>query len=155
MLITGRFVYNNFDRITESIRTQVSKAVRKAAFDVQGQAQANVPVDTGAAKASIYVATSDTDGYAKAVDDATSFAQARNVNAKAPKFFDDVMDTETLTDMQALVVVAVNYGYWLEYGTSKRPARPFLIPAMLAIGPIFDQAIAQAVAKGAQNAGGP
>lgn len=91
--------FNNLDQIREDMRSKAGLVIRKAALDIEAQAKANAPVDTGALKNSI-IATKD--------------------------------PSKPFTWQ---VAVGVEYGPFVEYGTTKMVAQPFLTPAVEAVRP--------------------
>lgn len=157
MRMNFKMGFKALDQIPDAVSSMVSLAVRKSAFDVQARAQSAIPVDTGAAKASIFVVVGDDNGYAQAIDDAETAHQTAHkskhpsgADAEPLDFFPEIAGP--VAPMQAYVAVAVMYGWFLENGTTRTAARPFLAPAMAYVQPFFEIAIGQAVLKGAQQA---
>lgn len=104
------------DLIAGAARANLGKAVAKVARDIEGQAKAVVPVDTGFLKNSI---------------------QARPLG---PLLWE--------------VTVGAHYGVYVEFGTVRMAARPYLGPAVERMQPIFNEVIIQAVERAAREAGG-
>lgn len=92
----------NLDRLEElkkELRPRAKQLIRAAAFEVQGKAQVNAPVDTGALKNSI---------------------EATEVGIYT-----------------WWVIVGVDYGAFVELGTSRMAAQPYLTPAVEEVAPIY------------------
>src|SRR4051812_5695027 len=50
-------------------------------------------------------------------------------------------------NMSGSIVVSVDYGFYLEYGTEKMEPRPYLRPALASKGPLMEARIAEALKK--------
>ncbi len=108
--------------LTRDLRQDLSAVVRKAAFDIEGQAKAAAPVDTGALRASIYVALRGETDYAQ------SAAQAQAQQPGVALFPQNAPGE----DMAAHVAVGASYGAPVEF------KRPFLLPAVERVrGPLL------------------
>lgn len=149
MRITAKWEFNNFDKILPAIETQVSLAVRKTAFDIEAGAKARTPVDTGALRASIHVIIFDKSGYPDAVEQAQALYKAKHGEDKELQFFPE--EPTPKGKLSALVAVAVYYGWFIENGTSRQPAQPFLAPAVMAANDSFVAAVKAAVLAGANR----
>jgi len=155
MRMSARLNMTGLDNLLPNTRLLVSEVVRKTAFDIQATAQTLVPVDTGAAKASIHVVTGDADGYTTATENAQAAYET-----KYPKqtldFWPDNPVSPSEDSITALVAVAVLYGWYLENGTpgGRIKGRPFLQPAVDAAQTAFEMAVSQALDEGAQKSGG-
>lgn len=86
-----KVVYNNLPKIVKKLPEAVSAIVRKAAFDVEANAKAIVPVDTGTLKNSI--------------------------------------TSEFPTPTSAIIAPHTEYAGYVEYGTRKQRAQPYMRPA--------------------------
>ena len=128
-------VYNRIPELSEAIHKAIGRAVRKAAFDIQAEAQRNVPVRTGFLKSSIYVVTKDTSTYGKALNKA--FKGGHDVT----RLLDEVEKPED--DETAYVAVGAEYGVYVEYGTCNMSAQPYLTPAFDAVKPAFLEALSR------------
>jgi hypothetical protein len=106
--------------------------VRKAAFDVEAQAKARAPVDTGFMRNSLYVVTKASSTYSQASSDTPP--PGASLLPEIPKPTDD---------MTAFVAVGANYGLYVEMGTSRMAAQPYLIPAADMVRPLFIEALAR------------
>ena len=91
-------------------KSEVSKIVRAAAFQLQGLARVNAPVDTGALRASISV------GHPLGGDLRPG-------------------------DLSAQIGPTVEYGAFVEFGTSRSGGQPYMTPAAEAVLPVFEQRI--------------
>lgn len=92
---------------TPAMRAKLGEVIAKTAHDVQAQAAAGAPVDTGYLRSSI---------------------QAIQVD-----------------DLSWQVVVGAEYGIYVEMGTYKMAAQPYLEPAVELVRPGFDAAVAVVV----------
>jgi HK97 gp10 family phage protein len=109
------------DQLIKDAPEMVDKAIRATAFSVEASAKMLAAVDTGAMRASIFTKTSRSNGF----DAAGEGVIGKNAMVEP-------MDP-TPTDcplMTAYVAPGVNYAYWVEFGTGKMAARPFLTPAV-------------------------
>ena len=121
-------IYDLLPEIAAKIDEVASKVIRKAAFDLQAQAQANAPVDTGFLKNSIYVEMQDTSTYGQAQDpqgDQTLLPEVEKPSNKTT----------------AIVAVGANYGIFVEYGSVHGPPQPYLTPAAEMVKPEFERAM--------------
>lgn len=118
-------VFNRFPELEGAIREAASKAVRKAAFDIQAAAQAQAPVLTGFLKSSIYTVTHNESGYGEIQGDGPLLPEVD----KPPD------------DQTAYVAVGAEYGIYVELGTSKMAAQPYLLPAADFVRPAFIMAM--------------
>ncbi len=115
-------VKSKIPNLTRELRQDLSAVVRKAAFDIEGQAKVAAPVDTGALRASIYVAMRGETDYAQSAAE----AQAKQAGvvlfpANAPG-----------EDLAAHVAVGASYAAPVEF------KRPFLLPAVERVrGPLM------------------
>ena len=146
-LITGMtFKSNRIAEISAAAEALLDQVVRKTAFDIERAAKEAAPVDTGALKNSIHTVVAGADGYDKA---------ASAVRDKHPKaeVFDKV---EPDGPGEAVVAVAAGYGAYVEYGTTRAAAQPFLTPAVDAARNNFIKACGKAVGDaGAGRTAGP
>ena len=117
-----------WDGIVGQTRTRAGQIVRKAALDAQAAAQAGAPVDTGALRASVFTVSAGASGYAASA--AAVDAQAAAGQKRVAQFPPYEIAGTTRAAFAACVVVGVEYGYWVETGTTRRAARPFLLPAV-------------------------
>lgn len=120
-MMTDR-AFNNWTKIALAIPKGRAQAVKKVALDVQAEAQATAPVDTGFLRNSIYTVTSEGSTY--------------QGGAKALPEIQRPPDDQT-----AYVAVGASYGVYIEYGTRYQSAQPFLTPAMEHASASFDAAL--------------
>ena len=118
-------IYNRLPELTAEIETVVSEMVRKAAFDIQALAMATAPVRTGFLKSSIYTVTKGESTYS-------------NIEGDGPLLPEVDQPSD---DTTAYVAVGAEYGIYVEMGTSKMGAQPYLIPAAEAVRPAFIEAM--------------
>jgi len=108
------------DRVARNLEVNRKKLVRRIAFEVENEAKQFAPVDTGALRGSIYTVTENTDGFGKAASD---------VHSKNPKA-NTVQIPKPYGEVQACVGPCVDYGEFVEFGTSRMGAQPYLTPAV-------------------------
>jgi len=102
--------FNLFDEVFAVIDGLFHQVVRKVAFDIEAGAKGRAPVDTGFLRSSIYVKTED----------------SSDNSASGPDAFPEVAAPE---HNAAIIAVGATYGIFLEYGTHKMAAQPYLTPA--------------------------
>ena len=124
----GGFMIDWSGDVIKALHGGISKAVRKAAFDVQARAADGPPRATGFMKSSIYVVTHNSSTYGQGIQSASVLLPE--------------IDKPT-DDQTAFVAVGANYAAYVEYGTSKMAAQPFFHPAFDAVQPVFEQALAK------------
>jgi HK97 gp10 family phage protein len=118
--------------VSEHLHVALAKIIKTAAFNIEARAKNEAVVDTGAMRAAIYTVTRNSSGYSSAA------AQAESLQPGAP------MQTEVPPpekDTSAVVHAGMNYSVYVEYGTTKMAAQPFIAPAVAAEQPNFQQAI--------------
>lgn len=108
MTIITKLDTSGLDRLMKTAPEQIDAAVRATAFQVQGIAQALSPVLTGANRNSIYTKTS------------------KGISG-TPGELGDTFPEPNIGE--AYVGPSMEYSPYLEYGTSKMAARPYLTPA--------------------------
>lgn len=127
--------YNHFPQIANALDDVLSQVVRKTAFDLQAnmqaQIRANHQIDTGFMWGSVYVRTSDESTYSGTMEPQKK-GQHKLDEVEAPP------DKHT-----AYVGVGASYGWYQNYGTSRIPARPFLEPSIAITMPAFEEALAR------------
>ncbi len=110
--------FNHFENIADALPDVLSKVVRKVAFDIQSDAQSLAPRDTGFLANSIYVKTSKDSSYSQ-IEQPSKEGASLLQEVEAPP-----------DDQTAYVAVGSNYGIYVEYGTVRMPAQPYLTPAV-------------------------
>lgn len=95
--------YNHFPEIASKLPNVVSDIVRKAAFDIEANAKAIVPVDTGKLKNSI--------------------------------------SCEFPTQTSAIIAPHTDYETFVEFGTYKMRAQPYMRPAAERVAPSYFTAL--------------
>lgn len=128
-----RIVFNNIPEIVEEVQEVLQRGIREMAIEVQARAMQNVrsvdAIDTGNLVNSIYVRWEGKDTRPSAL-----VVGGRFYSEKQGTFIE--VDNQNLAEepkpvgkFKAYVGVAANYGMYVEYGTYKMAARPFLTPA--------------------------
>jgi HK97 gp10 family phage protein len=113
------------------------KLVTEAAKQIMAQAQTNAPEATGYMASSIYMKTNSQSTYGNGIGDPPEDSYA-------------LEEIETPPSGTAYVAVAANYGIYVELGTRKMGAEPFLIPALELVGQSFQNGtmLSQVLAEG-------
>jgi HK97 gp10 family phage protein len=124
MTVTFHLDMSKLIEIIGALPERADKVVRKTAFEVEAAAKVLAPVDTGALKNSIYTVTSKSDGFSAAMGAADELRPG-SVAGPIPE------DPER---GQAFVGPCVNYGIYVELGTHKMAAQPYLYPALAQVG---------------------
>lgn len=108
------------DDILKHLDGNTADKIAKAAFAVEGRAKTKIPVDTGAARASIHTSLSSGDRS----DDAMADASVRRPGVELTPL-PVPRDSHT-----AYVGPSVEYAAALEFGSAGRAAQPYLVPAV-------------------------
>lgn len=116
--------FNHFDKVSDELMEAMADAVAKTAFDIQAIAASKAPVDTGFLKNAIYTVTSKSSNY----------------SGGGEKMLSEVAHPDN--DLTAYVGAGASYSVYLEYGTTRAPAQPFLTPAVEGALPAFESAMA-------------
>jgi HK97 gp10 family phage protein len=101
------------NRIIHNSDGEVADVIATIAFAIERLAKVNAPVDTGALRSSIYTKLK-TGGHEPAQRDGVVYV--------------DIPEPES--ELEAIVGPTVEYGIWVELGTSRMAAQPFLTPAV-------------------------
>ncbi len=99
-------VKNNIDSFIEKLYTKIGRAIDGAAIRCEAGAKKNCPVDTGRLRSSIH--EYDTDGM-----------KHTDLSANGHMIYSRKVGT------------GVNYAWYVELGTYKMSAQPFLMPGFL------------------------
>lgn len=113
--VVARIVFNKIPELKGRARQRASAAVRKAAFDIEAGAKQRAPVDTGYLKGSIQASGPDGKSELKP------------------------------GDLGATVGPGADYGIYVELGTRRMAAHPFLGPAAEAVREPFMAAMKRIV----------
>jgi HK97 gp10 family phage protein len=112
MSITYEINTRRLEQILARLPGNTEQAIRAVGFAIEAAAKTKAPVGTGALLNSIYTVTTKHDGY-PAVD-----TDAERVSLPAPK-----------AD-EGFVGPSVEYGLYVEVGTNRMAAQPYLLPAV-------------------------
>jgi HK97 gp10 family phage protein len=115
------------DRVMKALGMSRDAIVRTIGFDIESAAKQLAPVDTSALRNSIYTETPDGNTF----DVASSNALSKN-----PK----VTTIQHPKPEKGFVNVgpSVNYAEFVEFGTSKQSAQPYLVPAAESVSQKFN-----------------
>jgi HK97 gp10 family phage protein len=91
--------YNNLPKIAAKLPEAVGVIVHKAAFDIEANAKAIVPIDSGT--------------------------------------LHDSISTEFPTKTSAIIAPHTDYEVYVEYGTQRQRAKPYMRPAAEKVAPAF------------------
>lgn len=129
----------NIDALMRHLPGAADEAARETAFLIQRDAQLEAPADTGALRASIFTVTSLADPGPVAMATAAKLRGSSSVVAK--------VNYKRPARGEARVVVGVNYGQYVNYGTSRMAARPFMTRAAWRNRKEFKKRIRQKLAR--------
>ena len=133
--------FNYAPEAAQALMREASRIIRTAALNIERRTKANLQAmvysgpnrsgysRTGALLNSIYALTSTNNGYAEAA--AQGQAHGKRVLSDAPAL---------VGTLEARVVSAMEYAYFVHDGTRNMPGRPFMLEAAEAERPIFDAA---------------
>jgi hypothetical protein len=121
--------FNHFGDIAAVIPQATSQVVRKTAFDIQAGYQGTAARDTGFMANSSYVVTSQDSNYGGA-----------GSPPKGATLLPEVAGPPD--DQTAYVAVGASYAIDVELGTRFQPAQPAFFPAVEAVRPGFESAVA-------------
>lgn len=110
---------SRLNQILEHLPGNTDQAIRAVAFAIEGKAKMKAPVDTSALRNSIYTRT-----------DKGSFSDGKRI-ANLPEVPGDPVRVELPrpNDSTAHVGPSVEYAIWVEFGTDRMSAQPYLGPA--------------------------
>lgn len=103
------------DKLIKESPEMVDKAIRMTAFDIEAIAKSLAAVDTGAMRDSIFTKTSMGSNMPSSV---IGDRELHDPTPGEPPL------------MTAYIAPSVNYAYWVEFGTGKMAAQPFMTPAV-------------------------
>ena len=127
-MTTVRLDTRELDRIVRHLDKKTEDVLLSYAFDIEKEAKINAPVDTSALRNSIY-----TESKRESRFDAASTA----ARGKRPDVVTDRLPTPT-GKVVANVGPCVEYGGYVELGTSRMSARPYLMPAVESVSQDFN-----------------
>ncbi len=108
------------DKLVKKAPEKGDRAVRKTAFQIETDAKILAAVDTGAMRSSVHTVTS------KGSNASTNLALAQGLRPGV-----EVAEAPPVTRLGlAYVGVGVEYGIFVEFGTYKTSAQPFIVPAV-------------------------
>jgi HK97 gp10 family phage protein len=116
--------WNGLPAVAALIESSVDDMVVQACWDIAAAAQGFAPEDTGFLKSSIYTSTKDGSNYGQGITQPPGDAYQLEEVDKPPAH-------------TGYVAVAANYGIYVEFGTRKAGAQPYLIPAVEKVRPSF------------------
>jgi HK97 gp10 family phage protein len=117
--------FNHLPETAIALHRLTAQLVKKACFDVQAAAVAKCPHVTGYLKSSIYTHTWDSSGYGQGVVGAKPGTVLLPDLGRPPN------------DHTAFIGVGANYGIYVEFGTSRMAAQPYLTPAADEVRPSY------------------
>jgi len=115
------------DRVVANLGKNRDAIIRIIGFDIESAAKQLAPVDTSALRNSVYVETSEGNTF----DVAESSAKGANQNVTTiqhPKPDEGFVN----------VGPSVNYAEFVEFGTSRQAAQPYLVPAAESVSQKFN-----------------
>lgn len=137
--------------VTARYARALDKAVRAVALQIVAQTQDNIlaypeptrPIDTGAYRASVGADMGDMQGRAQALKAARARAATPGVKSGRTHKVNEGPPPEPPGELEAVVSVAADYGYYIEVGTDRMPARPSLKPARDEVAAQVEQVVAR------------
>lgn len=152
--------FNHFNAIADALEPALSKVVRKTAFDIQAKAAASAPTDTGFLRNSIYVTGTGFNTYGRGVQRVKPLSTKGHISRRRLQNFVKRRERQRAQEAMLLaevppppdptsayVAVGASYGAYVEFGTTRQAAKPYFYPAVTAVKPGFDAAIAAIQAK--------
>lgn len=128
--------FNHFPAIILALKKATQDQVDKTAGDVAQAATGRAPVLTGYLRSSVYTVTSKASTYAAGI------VGTGELLAELPN----------PGEGKALVGVAASHGVYVEYGTHKMAAQPFITPAAEGMRSQFESEMAKALSDAATGA---
>lgn len=139
-MVACTLAFNALPKLEDRMRKKASQIVRRTAHDIEAKAKATLVegygVDTGALKNSIYTVTHAESNYSQ------NMAKARDrYRTKHSEPFPGLDEVEGQEEFEAAVAVGAAYGAYVELGTYKQAAKPYLVPAAEVTRPVFEAAM--------------
>lgn len=129
--------FSHFEQIAAAMKKNVQKVVDETAEAILNDARGHAARHSGSLRDSLYISTKDHSTYA----DAAGAAQADNKEVV-------ILPEETTNqDGEAVIGVAAGHGLFVERGTVREAARPFLTPAAEAQRSAFLEKVAARLAE--------
>lgn len=134
---------------------ELEQAVRETAFYIEKEAKLACPVDTGALRASIYTVTKSSSGYNQSKTNAvTRRASGSKKTAGRPTGPEELSpEVRQPGAYTAIVAVGMAYGVYVEYGTSRMAARPYLSTAAVRGKAFLDKRVKEAIKRAGKDSG--
>ncbi len=129
---------DRLNQILENLPGNRDQNVRAVAFAIERKAKVKAPLDTGALRNSIYVRTSK-----GAFSDGQPIAGLPDVVGNPVR-----EELPQVNEGEAAIGPSVEYGIWLELGTGRMSARPYLGPAVNSSASEMQQAMTNVVTDG-------
>ena len=127
-------VFDNLPLVAERLHSAAASLVRAAAFNVEARAKTHAAVDTGAMRSAIYTVTHTSSGYAAAASAASTASPTAEAHLQTEE---PQPDRDTL----AVVHAGMDYSVYVEYGTGRMAAQPFMTPAAAEEQPNLQKAL--------------
>lgn len=112
------------EKLLKNSPEHFDKAIRATGFQVEAKAKTLAPVDTGALRNSIHTVTHDDSTFSQAVGRIQKRKKSRAAAERAVEI------PKPDKPMVARVGPGMEYGIYLEFGTSRMAARPYMFPAV-------------------------
>lgn len=116
--------FNHIQDAIAALHEGLAKAVEQAAQEVRDTAKAQAPVRTGYLRDSLYAVTREGSDYASG-NGAGEAKDGKSLSLpEVPK---------PASDLEAVMAVGATYGEFVELGTRKMAAEPYVLPAVDAV----------------------
>lgn len=137
--VTTRVNTAKLEMLLRQLKPRADQILDKSAFDIEMTAKALAPVDTGALRASIYVAgpgrMGGGAGFGKAVQSARTAGHNRGIHSGRSNTKFGVAAAPPVEELQRAIAPAVDYAVFVE-----DRVKPFMMPAANAHRNSFIQA---------------
>ena len=142
MQVTTKLNLGPINKLKGNLPRELAKAVAATAFTIQRDAQRRAPVDTGTLKNSIYTVLHGSSGREEALANAEAAwpgpgkkGTTHNPEKEpmpilpSPAAPVPITTEPALGAFHAVVAVGVEYGQYVNYGTGRMAAKPFMTEA--------------------------